>query len=270
MLKKLLKYDLKYIFRYWWIAAAASLVASVLGGICLSMLDSGRALPAPVYTMCIIIIVLAVIGFFAFAIFGSVICFIRFYKNLFSDEGYLTFTLPVTMNDILGSKLIAGVIAAVSSLAMIFVDVFLMLWVCWGEEVPEILGDFIEEFFEELGFYFPVYCLELLGIGVACVAFSVLLTYICITLSCTMAKKARVVIAIGIYYVANNAISLVVNLLTSFGTNAFSQWLVNVPAWQINSTVSLALLAIFLVCVIFSTVLYIIQHKLLQSKLNLS
>jgi len=270
MLRKLLKYDLRYIFRYWWIAAAASLAASLLSAGCLSILQSERSLPSAVYVMCTIILVLSMIGFIAFAIFGSVRTFVRFYKNLFSDEGYLTFTLPVTMNDIIGAKLIAGVIASVSSIVMMFVDIFLMLWISVGEEIPEAIGDFFEECFEGVGFYFPLYAIEVIGIVIACIALSTLFTYICITLSCVVFKKARVVLAIGVYYIVNNLFTIVVDMLSVFSSEALSQWLVNVPLWQVNSTVGLMLLAIMLMCVILGTVLYIIQHKLLQSKLNLA
>lgn len=270
MLKKLLKYDLRYIFKYWWIAAAASIVASVLGALCISVLDSGRDLPAPVFTICIIVIIIAVISFIAFAIFGSVITFIRFYKNLFTDEGYLTFTLPVTMNDIVGSKLIAGVIASVCSVAMIFVDVFLMLWISFGDEIPEAIEEFIEEAFENTGLYFPVYALELLGIAIASVAMSVLFTYICITIANTVSKKAKVIVGIGIYYIVNFFFSLIIDTMSIFGTQALSQWLTELPVNQVQSTVSFMFLAVMLMCVIICTVLYMIQHKLLQSKLNLA
>lgn len=38
MLKKLLKYDLKAVFKYWWIAAISTLGLSVLGGFAVTVL----------------------------------------------------------------------------------------------------------------------------------------------------------------------------------------------------------------------------------------
>ena len=40
MLKKLLKYDLKSVFKYWWIAAVTSIGLSALGGLCISIVSS--------------------------------------------------------------------------------------------------------------------------------------------------------------------------------------------------------------------------------------
>lgn len=52
---------------------------------------------------------------------------IRFYKNLFTDEGYLTKTLPVTNGTHLLSKTIAGSIWAVINMSLIYLCTYLVL-----------------------------------------------------------------------------------------------------------------------------------------------
>ena len=48
----------------------------------------------------------SILAVFAYLIGTRLILLIRFYKNKFTDEGYLTFTLPVTSHQILLSSLV--------------------------------------------------------------------------------------------------------------------------------------------------------------------
>ena len=54
------------------------------------------------------VIVLFFLGLFAAAVLSVVIVVYRFYKNLLRDEGYLMFTLPVSVHSLVWSKLIAA------------------------------------------------------------------------------------------------------------------------------------------------------------------
>ncbi len=270
MLGKLLKYDLKHIFKFWWVAAAASFAASFVGAVCISILDSDRTLPAAVEATAVIGIVLVVIAFIAFSILGSVAAYIRFHKNLFTDEGYLTFTLPVKIGDIVGSKLIASVITVVASSFMILLDLFLMFWMAFGEEVPELIGEFFEKLYEEVGPYLILYMVEGILISVAYMVFSTLLIFVCISIAKTVAKKAKVITAIGVYYLCSNLFSYVTQMLTIFGSQAMDVWTAGMSVGELRLTIALVLLAVFLLASVFGTVLYIVQYRILKNKLNLA
>lgn len=54
------------------------------------------------------VIVLFFLGLFAAAVLSVVIVVYRFYKNLLRDEGYLMFTLPVSVHSLVWSKLITA------------------------------------------------------------------------------------------------------------------------------------------------------------------
>ncbi len=98
--------------------------------------------------------------FFSFlAVFGYIFCLaaasfsitlctaIRFYKNLFTDEGYLMFTLPVKASDLLISK---GLVAALWRLISAFVMGLSLLGI--ASVAATYLGDMtIVEFFREFG-----------------------------------------------------------------------------------------------------------------------
>lgn len=123
MLGKLLKYDMKALSRVLipvHIAAfAAGLVAAACFFACYSIDDSMNVWSSSSGFSASFLIMLAMTGAFClFALFmaSAVTLFAivhRFYKNLFTDEGYLTLTLPVSANQQVASKLIAA-----------------MLWIC--------------------------------------------------------------------------------------------------------------------------------------------
>ena len=106
MLKKLLKYDLKSVFKYWWIAAIASLGLSAAGGFCISVMMAEKDVPALIAVLIVLTLLFSIIGIVAFSILSYILLYVRFYKNFFTDEGYLTFTLPVKRSQLLNSKLI--------------------------------------------------------------------------------------------------------------------------------------------------------------------
>lgn len=95
MFAKLLKYDLRAVFKYWWMAAVASAIIAALGGICISIVNVDYTKYGALQTIATLGIVLAVIGIVIFFTLSEILVLVRFYKNFYSDEGYLTFTLPV-------------------------------------------------------------------------------------------------------------------------------------------------------------------------------
>lgn len=56
---------------------------------------------------------------------GTVISLYRFYKNVFTDEGYLTNTLPVKPISILISKLITGIVWSIAGTVVFVLAIFL-------------------------------------------------------------------------------------------------------------------------------------------------
>ena len=78
MLKKLLKYDLKSIFKYWWIVAVTSFALSLLGGGCIALMASEKELPLAVYTIATIVLILVILSFGAFSILSLILVFMHF------------------------------------------------------------------------------------------------------------------------------------------------------------------------------------------------
>ena len=135
MLKKLLKYDFKSVFKYWWIAALSSFVLAFAGGGSISILNSERELPLIVQPFTIIGLVLVIISFVVFAILSIILVYTRFYKNFFTDEGYLTFTLPVKRTQLLNSKLLMSVGTIFITSAVCVLNVLVMLCIGFADQI---------------------------------------------------------------------------------------------------------------------------------------
>lgn len=274
MLKKLLRYDFKAVLKYWWIAALSSVVLSFGGGWCISVFSNEKALPEALYVVAGLLMVIVVLGFAAFSILSTILTFSRFYKNFFTDEGYLTFTLPVKRSQLLNSKLIVSTTTTLLTTLVIIIDVLIM--VCVGFYKDIFTGDFRTEIpadsiinVEYIGYYF-LYFIEALALVVLLVVFSTLFMFSCITVASIIAKKAKVITAIGIYYVANSAFSFIVQMFWVFGMVSIDSWLSRLTTDNSAGMIALILFGLILFMSIFCGVLYSLQYWMLDRKLNLS
>lgn len=118
---------------------------------------------------------------------------VRFYKNLFTDEGYLMFTLPVKTSDLLLSKMLVAVLWKLISIVFTMLSIFGiatvgisylsdMSIVHFFQEFFDLFKDALSEMRETLMIPIPLFFLWLLLIGVCSLVFSILFIYTCICL----------------------------------------------------------------------------------------
>lgn len=275
MLKKLLRYDFKSVFRYWWIAALSSLVLSIGGGSCLSILLSERELPTAVNVISVLALILVIFSYAAFSILTVILVFTRFYKNFFSDEGYLTFTLPVKRSSLLNSKLIMSTTTMVATMLVCILNVLVLLCIGFADEISkpyfwDQLSYLLKTVIDSLGFYCIIYVLEILILVVLLTVFSNLFLFCCITLASIITKKAKVITAIGIYYGANSVFSFFTQIFYMFGVASLSNWLTRLPAYSGRPIAALILLGVISFIAIFCSLLYTLQYWMIDRKLNLN
>lgn len=277
MLKKLLRYDFKAVLKYWWIAALSSVVLSFGGGWCISVFDSDKALPEALYIVAGLLMVIVVLGLVAFAILSTILTFSRFYKNFFTDEGYLTFTLPVKRSQLLNSKLIVSTTTTILTSLILIIDILVMVCVGFYNDIftdnfwNSFVNDFVKEFFRDdhLGYY-ALWLVEAIVLVVLLVIFSTLFMFSCITVASIIAKKAKVITAIGIYYAANSVFSFVIQMFWLFGMVSLDSWLSRLSADNSAGVITLILFGLILFLSIFCGVIYSLQYWMLDRKLNLS
>lgn len=275
MLNKLLKYDFKAILKYWCIAALSSVVLSFGGGWCITVFASEKELPTALYIVSVLLMIVVVLGLLVFSILSVIFVFSRFYKNFFTDEGYLTFTLPVKRGQLLNSKLISSTVTMIITYLVLMIDVVIMLVFAFKDEIftSDVWYNvklIMEDMLDTLGIYFYAYVLEAVILAVLLVVFSTLFLFCCITIGSIIAKKAKVITSIGIYYAANSVFSFVIEMFWLFGFGSFVNWLDKLDGSNLFGVLALILLGLILFISIFCGLIYSIQYWMLDRKLNLS
>lgn len=117
MIKKLLKYDLKWIYKLLIIFYVLSIIFSIIARICLQVENS-----------LIFTIVGSISSGFATAMMVSSLIncimrsWVRFQRNLYQDESYLTHTLPVSKKTLYLSKVLASMISIFTTTGIILIS----------------------------------------------------------------------------------------------------------------------------------------------------
>lgn len=277
MFSKLLKYDLRAIFKYWWIAAVTSVALSLVGGVCLNIVSNDKSWESeiPITVFAAFGLFIVVIGISIFGVLTEVLTLIRFYKHFFTDEGYLTFTLPVKKSSLLNSKIFSSLIISLITGMIIILEFFVIVSIGMAEEVytKQTLKDITEliTLFTEDGLFYNILILLLIfAIIIAAALIGIMFAYICITFAAVIAKKHKVLAAIGIYYAANSAVSFVTQILAF--TNIAPRVIVlisNLPEPKIQIASSVALLGVVALLGIIFGGMYLLENYLLDRKLNL-
>ena len=276
MLKKLLKYDFNAIFKYWWIGALTTLVLSGVGAGCGSILEAEMALPGSVIVFATIGMVLVVLSIFAFIIFSELLVYVRFYKHLFTDEGYLTFTLPVKRYQILSSKLISGFVCGLATVIVTVIDAAIIILTTFRKEIfyDGWYKDFVEGVKELVadfgGVNLVIQIIEIVIFAILGLALSILFTYLCITFAGAISKKSKLGSAILIYYGATSVSSVFMYMFYFFGVDAVYGWM-----YDLSRNTELILYPMFLLLAILFTAMlcvgaYTLNYRLLDRKLNLN
>lgn len=223
MLSKLIKYDFKALSRMLWPTMAAVVGATLIAALCFlfdskTIENANGGLIQFLAAMLAIIMVLAIIAA-AFLVF-FVIC-AHFYRNLMTDQGYLTFTLPVKTSEILWSKLITAMLWSIISGAIICLSAFMFVGIAGAgggaEEFMRALSQGFKQLFSYLGGQGALLTFEFLLLGLAGLAFSVLHIYLALVIGGVVSEKHKVLAGIGFYFI----ISIVVGIVTSIAQYYF-------------------------------------------------
>ncbi|MBE6648539.1 MAG: hypothetical protein E7614_03345 [Ruminococcaceae bacterium] len=272
MLKKLLKYDLRYMFKLWWIGAVTVIGLAIIGGFCINNIMHPESYNTFFVVFSGIFLIPTVLGISAFSMYPLIVSFIRMYKNFFSDEGYLTFTLPVKLTTLINSKLISTVILNISSYFVVLLSIFLMIIGASNNFLEDIgeISYFFKDIFEYCGIYSLFYIVEIIAILILATVFSILFTFCCITFGCIITKKAKVIASIGIYYAVNSVVSFLSQIFITFVSPGIVACINDFPEGNTKLSVLLFGLVAITFIAIFCGLLYLLQYYMLERKLNLA
>ena len=216
------------------------------------------------------------ISVFAAFAFTFVMGIVRFYKNLFTGEGYLSFTLPVTPAQHI-------LVKAVTTVAMEAVTVLVVLLsgciIFAGEVLVEIwkaAAYIFEKVYEFIGFQSVLISAEFVILFLLACFSGILLYYVFISIG-QLFKKNRILAAVGayfVYYIITQILTTILIVIISIvaATGVFEQfftWLGNYiivhPFVVIHSCLGIMALLI----AVFVFVEFVVVRKIITNKLNL-
>lgn len=279
MLRKLIKYDFKALSRYLIVIHAMLLITAVLGRLLFVgrlMSDPGRLSNAGAIATIIGIIIYVIL--FMTAVFGTMLMIaICFYKNLYSDEGYLTHTLPVTRGQLLISKTVSGSVWMLLDMMMVILSLFILVLT---RPVLDSFSSSWDELLSAMGFPAST------GYGKILLAFAVLfivsavgnvvLIYVSITIG-QLFSNHRVLGAVVVYFVINTIVSIICSIAgTVFSMSSFihaadeSSFVMMVNDGVIYQVYARVFLFSLVLEIILAIGAYTVTYLLMQKKLNLN
>lgn len=270
MVKKLFKHEFIYYFRTFALFLPIVLVIGVMARVFRFFENFDSVLVDIVIFSSASMLVVAC---FALLMLSVVVAVVRFYKNMYSAEGYLTFTLPVNNAQHIFVKLLTAICCQAICLLTVILAAIIAIS---GEPLKEfllMLTAGISEFYEDIGAVsFIAFVFDIIVIALLSVAGNMLLYYACITVGQT-AKKNRILMAVGayfIYYVATQVIStVIVMIFTVLGMSGvfdgIVMWLDDHMILTMHLTMGVSIVIYAAMAVAF----WFVTQSIMTKKLNL-
>ena len=269
MVKKLFKHEFLAALRLW-LPMQIILLAVALFGRIVQLFETDTTAYDIVFGSSTVIYVLAI---FTSLLLTMIFGIIRFYKNLFSHEGYLSFTLPVTTEQHITVKTVVAACSMLGSLLVVFISFAVFTAGEVFVEVMKAVSYLIKRFIGEFGgVNFAFYLVE----GIALVAVSLLggflLYYACIALGQTF-KKNRVLGAVGVYFIYYTIVqifSTVLMIIVAFWADMpFFEAIVNFIDTCPEGFVHIVLIGSLVSALVMTAVYFLIVRLVIRKKLNL-
>lgn len=214
-----------------------------------------------------------IVALIAGPVAAFILAIIRFHKNLFSGEGYLSFTLPVTPVQHLYVKVVAAV---VMEIAAVIIAILTFCIATCGTILTEVIK--AAEYLINLAFAnlsaldLSFYIVEGVLLLLVLAFYSYLVIYACISLGQT-AKKNRTLCAVGVYFayymicqIAGTVFAILFTVLSKLELFIKILEYIERHAYE---TIHFALCGITVWYAILSVVFFIICQFVMKKKLNL-
>ena len=208
----------------------------------------------------------------AYAMGTQIVLLMRFYKNKFSDEGYLTFTLPVTAHQILLSSLLNSlswpvirVLVGGAAFAMVILVGSAPAGSFINREVLDGMSLVFKTMLQQEEV--PDFLISMLGSVVVTSLSSLILVHAAITMGAVIAKKHKILAAFGCYYGFSMILGIINSVLT-VGIGMMGTMFVVTPE-NVFSGMNVVLLIEMVIYLAVAVSGYILSHYLMKNKLNL-
>lgn len=267
MLRKLLKYEIKATARTLLPLYGVLLIFAAISKIMIEVSPNSWNAPQAISMFAYISVLVGTM------VMTFIVMIQRFYKNLLSDEGYLTFTLPTAPWKHIVSKLMISMMWMIASGIIAVMSIFIFAI----NEIPfnDLVRGFTE-LWEHFGQYFDtsvfLMLVEFLLFAVIALASGILIIYASIAIG-HLASQHKVLASLGAFIVLNTlsqilfAVSGSIPFITHFFTIAEYRTPDFIATIDASTHFALGFGIIFFA--ILSTLYFVITNAILSKRLNL-
>lgn len=273
MLRKLMKHELRATARLMLPLYLVVLLLSVGARFSTAWLDTAPALSPVLEKLLDLVSILVVMGFVVglIAVFAAALVMMiqRFRSNLLGDEGYVMFTLPVSPHQLVWSKLLVSTLWFAGAA---IVDILALLILAVDQSFFRNLQVILQRVMEDFNSYYAAHsvlvAVELILLCVVAAINLCLVFYAPLSIGHSF-DRHKMLLSVVFFFVIQVAAQMVGGILllaVRLPMNAVSNFINTQPP---EVALHAALWFGILSAVVYSAVLYVINHRMLSRKLNL-
>ena len=143
--------------------------------------------------------VLYVLSIIVCLLLTVIVAIVRFYQGMYTNEGYLSHTLPVTPAQHIFSKLIVSLLFEMGSLLAVFLSLCIITFGEFNIELFKAGFFLLGKAHEAYGINITFYILEFIIYAIVAASASLLKLYLCISIGQLVSKK-KVLLAFGVFF----------------------------------------------------------------------
>lgn len=290
MLGKLIKHEWKSVYKMGSLMLLAMLVVTVIGCIVLRMpwiadLFADESTLGEVQSVVLVMTLFVSFMLYLFLVMGvtygiMIYLGVNFFKSMYTDQGYLTNTLPVTPNQLLISKtLVAGIWYLLIEIA-VFLSVFALIFAfaagmigsIGGYDMAEFWGMFWEEMSMIFGTEFGGTMVHFMVFAVLTVVISPFSTMIMLFGALTigqLSSKHKALMGLLTYFGLGIVTTIIVSIMEVIYSIKLSVNSISNPSAIAEMDMMGIYDATLVIQVIMAVILYWVSHKILTKKLNM-
>ena len=273
MVGKMIKYDFRSFFR---ILFPMQLIVIGIAGLnrIVQIFETDSSTYSTVFISSVVLLSVACV---VALVMSYVVAIVRFYQGLYSSEGYLSHSLPVTATQHIWSKLIVSILFELGTLFAIFISVNIATAGDVGIELYKAGGYLFKRYMEYAGINGILYILEALIFVLVGLCCSLLMMYFCISIG-QLVNRKKLLLAFGVLfglYMLGQILATIVIILGPIviqvpAIEAFLQDIVDWGAAHPLATGHIVAWIVILAEAVLSFVYFLISERIMTKRLNLS
>lgn len=272
MVGKLIKYDFMSFFRLLFPVQLIIIGIAAINRIVQLFEDSGSTAYRIAFISSVVLLTVSCIVGLVMCI---VIAIVRFYQGLYSNEGYLSQTLPVTPSQHILSKLLVSMIFELGTLLAIFLALNVAVLGDMGIEVYKAGAYLLKEITGYLHGHVFLFILEALILILASMAATFLLFYFCISIG-QLVNRKKILLAFGVFFGLYVLGQIFLTIFIIIGVTNPSLWdslvspLMNWAAFHRIAAIHVFFWSLILLEAVFGTVFFLVSRVIMKNRLNLT